>query len=291
VRTWLPRSGALGISLLCAALLCLTGAPATRAVTNGVDVAAVDRGGRRAGRHPARAQCGRRAAHAHPAVRHRLELRHGVDGARTGRRAGPAGAHRRPVHVLRRAGPAARRGLWHRGALRRQLRVGRHRRRRRQGRRTARWRPTRGLLPPTLAVAVALAVLTAATLVRRGRALLRRHAWGRRHVRIPWWRLAPGLLWLLLPAALLAGLPALMLWTLGRAFTYQQLALSMPDVTTWLAVGAMTGLGLAAARLITLMRLRHVGADRRSGDGSGGVERPGTLSRRRIRRVRNCRIR
>jgi CubicO group peptidase (beta-lactamase class C family) len=114
-----------------------------------------------------------------------------------------------------------------------------------------------GSFPRTLVVAVALAVLTVATLALRGRALLRRRAWATRHLRAPWWRLAPGLLWLLLPSALLVGLPALVLRTIGRAFTHEQLALSMPDVIIWLGVGAVTGMGLAAARVITLIRLRR----------------------------------
>lgn len=116
--------------------------------------------------------------------------------------------------------------------------------------------PTRPV-PRTLIVAVTLAVLTVGTLALRGHALLRRRSWARRRRSAPWWRLAPGLTWLLLPAVLLIALPALMLWVSDRAFTYQQLALAMPDVTIWLAVSAITGAALGAGRLITRAQVRR----------------------------------
>jgi hypothetical protein len=55
--------------------------------------------------------------------------------------------------------------------------------------------------------------------------------------------------WLLLPAAVLAAAPALILALIGRRFTWWQLALAMPDIMIFLAVAAMAGTALLMARL------------------------------------------
>ena len=55
--------------------------------------------------------------------------------------------------------------------------------------------------------------------------------------------------WLLAPAATIAGLPWLILTVGDRWFTRWQLALAMPDVMIFLAAAALTGAVVNAARL------------------------------------------
>jgi hypothetical protein len=112
-------------------------------------------------------------------------------------------------------------------------------------------------MPRTLVVAVVLGGLTLLTLVLRGRAVVELGAWVARNRGRSWPRLAPNLGWLVLPVGLLAALPAAILRFAGRRFTWPQLALSMPDVLTWLGVAAATGVGLAAARVVALTRARR----------------------------------
>jgi hypothetical protein len=60
--------------------------------------------------------------------------------------------------------------------------------------------------------------------------------------------------WLLLPTALLAGLPTLLSALIGRSFTFWQLCLAMPDVVVLIAVWALSGVALAAARTVAITR-------------------------------------
>ncbi|HEY6747837.1 MAG TPA: serine hydrolase domain-containing protein [Mycobacteriales bacterium] len=116
-----------------------------------------------------------------------------------------------------------------------------------------------GTFPRTLVVAVLSGVLTVGTVVLRGRAALRLRGWVERRSGTSWWRLAPNLVWLVLPAGVLAATPALVLRFVGRRFTWPQLLLAMPDALVWLGVGAVTGLALAGARVAALVRARRTG--------------------------------
>jgi hypothetical protein len=94
----------------------------------------------------------------------------------------------------------------------------------------------------------------------RTRAFVRLGRWRRRRAGRPWWTAAPGIAWLLLPVALIAGLVPLISTTIDRVFTLWQLSLAMPDVVVLLAVAAITGAALAVARVAVLV------ADRRERD-------------------------
>ncbi len=94
----------------------------------------------------------------------------------------------------------------------------------------------------------------------RTRAFVRLGRWRRRRAGRPWWTAAPGIAWLLLPVALIAGLVPLISTTIDRVFTLWQLSLAMPDVVVLLAVAAITGAALAVARIAVLV------ADRRERD-------------------------
>jgi CubicO group peptidase (beta-lactamase class C family) len=101
-----------------------------------------------------------------------------------------------------------------------------------------------------------VAALTLLTLTIRVRRLLQVRAWASRRIRTSWWRLAPGFAWLLLPAALLVALQSIIATFTGRLFTYPQLFWAMPEVTTWLAIAAVTGVVLLIVRLLLLVRRR-----------------------------------
>jgi small-conductance mechanosensitive channel len=94
----------------------------------------------------------------------------------------------------------------------------------------------------------------------RTRAVVRLGRWRRRRDGRPWWTAAPGIAWLVLPVALLAGLVPLVKATTGRVFTFWQLSLAMPDAVALIAVAAITGAALAVARVAVLA------ADRRERD-------------------------
>ncbi|WP_433781414.1 serine hydrolase domain-containing protein [Actinomycetospora sp. CA-101289] len=91
----------------------------------------------------------------------------------------------------------------------------------------------------------------------RTRTFVRLDQWRRRRAGRPWWTAAPGIAWLILPAALLAGLVPLISAMTGRVFTFWQLSLAMPDAVALLAVAAVSGAALAVARVAGLV------ADRR----------------------------
>jgi CubicO group peptidase (beta-lactamase class C family) len=133
-----------------------------------------------------------------------------------------------------------------------------------------------GTFPRTLVVAALFGVLTIGTVVLRGRAALRLRGWAEKRCGTSGWRLAPNLVWLVLPAGVLAATPALVLAFAGRRFSWPQLLLSMPDAFAWLGVSAVTGLALAGARVAALVRVRRTG--RRAGAEPGSYR-----SRRRPR--------
>ncbi|HYH29746.1 MAG TPA: serine hydrolase domain-containing protein [Pseudonocardia sp.] len=106
----------------------------------------------------------------------------------------------------------------------------------------------------TALVAAVLGGATLAVLALRARQLLRVPRWRHRRAGRSRWRALPGLAWLVLPVALLAGVPALLTAAIGRSFTFWQLCLAMPDVLVLVAVWALSGTVLAGARIVALVR-------------------------------------
>lgn len=115
----------------------------------------------------------------------------------------------------------------------------------------------------TRTVALLLGGLTLGVLALRTRHLLQLRRWALRRQSRPWWALAPGLAWTLLPAGLLTGIPALVLAITDRSFTFWQLCLAMPDIMIFLAVAASTGAVVVAGRIGMLVQVA------RSVDGTG----------------------
>jgi len=91
----------------------------------------------------------------------------------------------------------------------------------------------------------------------RTRAFVRLEQWRRRRAGRPWWTVAPGIAWLVLPVALITGLVPFISATTGRVFTFWQLSLAMPDVVVLLVVAAITGAALAVARIAVLAAERR----------------------------------
>ena len=91
----------------------------------------------------------------------------------------------------------------------------------------------------------------------RARAFIRLEQWRRRRAGRPWWTAAPGIAWLTLPVALLAGLVPLISAMTGRVFTFWQLSLAMPDVVALLAGATVTGAALAVAHVAVLVANRR----------------------------------
>jgi CubicO group peptidase (beta-lactamase class C family) len=106
----------------------------------------------------------------------------------------------------------------------------------------------------TALLAAVLGAAALAVLALRVRRLVRVPHWLRRRAGRPRWTAAPGLAWLVLPVALLAGMPALLDAAIGRTFTFWQLCLAMPDVMVLIAVWALSGVALATARTVALTR-------------------------------------
>jgi hypothetical protein len=98
-------------------------------------------------------------------------------------------------------------------------------------------------------VALIFLGLSLATLVAAIRSLVRRHVEAGRPIGRRRWRRMGRVVWLLAPAATIAGLPWLILTVGDRWFTRWQLALAMPDVMIFLAAAALTGAVVNAARL------------------------------------------
>nr|WP_269091271.1 serine hydrolase domain-containing protein [Actinopolymorpha cephalotaxi] len=110
--------------------------------------------------------------------------------------------------------------------------------------------------PPMRLVEYALAALTVLTLLVRCWEILRAGAWARRRRTRPLWRVVPGMVWLAVPAVLLAGLPWLVGRFAGRVFTREMLFWSMVTVHLWLGVAAVTGLVLITIRVAALVRTK-----------------------------------
>lgn len=112
--------------------------------------------------------------------------------------------------------------------------------------------------PPRSSALVAAALGGACLLILalRTRSLVRLGRWRQRHAGRAWWTAAPGIVWLLLPAVLLAALVPLVGLALGRVFTFWQLCLAMPDVVVLVSVAAITGTVLAVARIAALVAAR-----------------------------------
>lgn len=104
----------------------------------------------------------------------------------------------------------------------------------------------------TALVAAVLGAATLAVLALRVRQLLRVPRWRRRRAGRARWTALPGLVWLVLPVALLAGMPALLGAAIDRSFTFWQLCLAMPDAMVLIGGCALSGTVLAGARIVAL---------------------------------------
>jgi CubicO group peptidase (beta-lactamase class C family) len=102
----------------------------------------------------------------------------------------------------------------------------------------------------TALVAAVLGATTLAVLALRTRQLVRVSHWRRRSL----WAALPGLVWLVVPVALLVAMPALLGAAIGRSFTFWQLCLSMPDAMVLIAAWALSGVAVAAVRIVALAR-------------------------------------
>jgi hypothetical protein len=107
---------------------------------------------------------------------------------------------------------------------------------------------------PVRAGAASVRALTRGVLDLRVRQLLRIPRWRRRRVGRPRWTALPGLAWLVLPVALLAGMPTLLGAGIDRSFTFWQLCLAMPDAMILIGAWALSGTVLAAGRIVALAR-------------------------------------
>ena len=103
-------------------------------------------------------------------------------------------------------------------------------------------------------VGLIIAVLALVTTALQGRGLLRLRLWADKVGGRRFWRLAPGIAWKFVPAALLVGLQPLVASFGGRVFSYPQLFWAMPDVVGWLIVGAVLGGAVATARILIVAR-------------------------------------
>jgi hypothetical protein len=116
-------------------------------------------------------------------------------------------------------------------------------------------------------IGIILAALTLLTTTLQVRGLLQLRGWAIKTRGTPVWRLAPGIAWKFVPAALLVGLQPLVASFAGRVFSYPQLFLAMPDVVAWLMLGAAVGGAVGAARVYAVAR--RTTAETRLGADSG----------------------
>jgi CubicO group peptidase (beta-lactamase class C family) len=100
----------------------------------------------------------------------------------------------------------------------------------------------------------AFALLTLAGTALAVRSLRRLPGWAERARRVPLWRLAPGIVWAFVPAALVVAMPDIVLRTSGRAFGYLTIFRSMPEVITWLGLTGILGVVDGVARIALLAR-------------------------------------
>ena len=115
-------------------------------------------------------------------------------------------------------------------------------------------------------IGIILAALTLLTTTLQVRGLLQLRGWAAKKRDTPVWRLAPGIAWKFVPAALLVGLQPLVASSAGRVFSYPQLFWAMPDVVAWLMLGAVLGGTAGAARVLAVARRTTAGT--RSGADS-----------------------
>jgi CubicO group peptidase (beta-lactamase class C family) len=120
--------------------------------------------------------------------------------------------------------------------------------------------------PDAGTIGIILAALTLLTTIQV-RGLLQLPGWAAKTRGTPVWRLAPGIAWKFVPAALLVGLQPLVASFTGRVFSYPQLFWAMPDVVAWLMLGAALGGAAGAARVFAVARRTTAGI--RSGADSG----------------------
>jgi CubicO group peptidase (beta-lactamase class C family) len=127
-------------------------------------------------------------------------------------------------------------------------------------------RPNTGILDAgTIGTILAALSLLSATLQVRG--LLHLRGWAAKTKGTPVWRLAPGIAWKFVPAALLVGLQPLVASFTGRVFSYSQLFWAMPDVVAWLTLAAALGAAAGTARVFVVACRATVGT--RSGANGG----------------------
>jgi CubicO group peptidase (beta-lactamase class C family) len=117
------------------------------------------------------------------------------------------------------------------------------------------------------AIGIILATLALLSTTLQVRGLLRLPGWATKTKGTPVWRLAPGIAWRFVPAALLLGLQPLVASFTDRVFSYPQLFWAMPDVVAWLMLGAALGGAAGAARVLTVVR--RTSAGKRSGAKGG----------------------
>jgi hypothetical protein len=111
---------------------------------------------------------------------------------------------------------------------------------------------TGGLDAGTIGIILAALAFLSTTLQVRG--LLRLRGWTVKTKGTPGWRLAPGIAWKFVPAALLVGLQPLVASFADRVFSYPQLFWAMPDVVAWLMLAAALGGAAGAARVFAVAR-------------------------------------
>ena len=121
--------------------------------------------------------------------------------------------------------------------------------------------------PDAGTIGIILAALTLLTTTLQMRGLLQLRGWAVKTRGTPVWRLAPGIAWKFVPAALLVGLQPLVASFAGRVFSYPQLFWAMPDVAVWLTLGAALGGAAGAARVFAVAR--RTTTKTRSGADSG----------------------
>lgn len=97
-------------------------------------------------------------------------------------------------------------------------------------------------------------IVTLASVALVVRSLRRLPRWAERAPDAPPWRLAPGIVWRFVPAALLLAMPTIVLTTAGRAFGFVTLFRSMVEVMTWLSIVGVLGALDGTARLVRLVR-------------------------------------
>ena len=103
-------------------------------------------------------------------------------------------------------------------------------------------------------VGLILAALALVTTALQVCGLLRVRKWAGRVGGRQFWRLAPGIAWKFVPAALLVGLQPLVTLFAGRVFSYPQLFWAMPDVVSWLILAAVLGGAAGTARVLIVAR-------------------------------------